>query len=133
MNSFWSRHLSAEYLLGISSNMTFQRGLLALALMVMLLPIFLKVFLVIKKRSKAYQKFDRLWFWGLLTLGLVGTFVWFSVTQGLPTLGSRMVVYLWGLITAGYGIFIFIYYKKVVVSDVAKFYEKKRKEKYLKR
>jgi Ca2+/Na+ antiporter len=94
--------------------------------------IVVRIFFKIRGRSVAYRSFDRQWFWGLATFSALGLFVWFSVTQLLPTFGTRLAVYIWALSLLIYKVYLCLYYLKVTIKDVAKFNEKKRKEKYLK-
>jgi hypothetical protein len=131
MNSFISKYLSWEYLSGVSTSDIYQKYLLYFILAMFTATVLLKIYLKVIKRSKAYIKFDQQWFWGFFVIEIVGLFLWFSVTQSLPTLGSRIAVYLWLFSIVVYKVYLYIHFKKVVTKEVEAFNQKKRKEKYL--
>lgn len=133
MNRIVEKYLNWDYLYGVSENVWFQEYLLYVAIFVILVPVIVAIFFKLRKRSKAYKNFDKKFFWGFLILGLLGLFVWFSVSQSLTTLGSRITVFLWLSSIAIYKTYLYIYFRKVTVKEVTNFHEKKRKDKYLKR
>lgn len=133
MSSFFGKIFDWERLIAIPTSALYEKYFLYIVLAILVGPILLKILLNIKKRSKAYAKFDRLWFWAYLSLGAVGLFIWFSITQGLPIFGSRLVTYIWLFSLVALKIYLFIYYRLVTLKDVKKYHEKRRKDKYLKR
>lgn len=123
---------STEYLLAVPETSKYEAYFLYLSLLVVVVALVLKIYFVLKKRSKAFQSFDRLWFWGYLTIGFLGLFVWFSRNQQLPMLGARIISYFWFNTIWLYGLFLLYYYKKHAKRMATAHYEKARKEKYLK-
>jgi hypothetical protein len=77
--------------------------------------------------------FDSVWFWGYLSIGLVGLFIWFSRTQALPLFSTRLISYLWVLSTIIFTIGLVVYFKKEIPKQIVKYTEQKRKAKYLKK
>jgi amino acid transporter len=131
MNSFLTKFFNWDYLSEIPVGALYETYFLYLVILTAAIPIAIKIFFKIQKRSKAYQKFDRQWLWGYISLALVGLFIWFSITQQLPTFGSRLMVYIWIFALILFKIYLLIYYRRVVVGEVKNYHEKKRKEKYL--
>ncbi len=92
-----------------------------------------KIYLKIKgDRPKVYKKFDRIWFWGYLTTGVIGLFVWFSRTQNLPIFSTRFISYSFLLIFILFTAYLIYLFTEKTPKELNKYYEKKRKEKYLK-
>jgi hypothetical protein len=80
-----------------------------------------------------YKSFDVQWFWGYFSLGLVGLFVYFSRDQRLPIFGTRIASYLFLTTTMFFSVYLFVYFQKVTKKHIARFVDKERKNKYLKR
>lgn len=126
-NFFTINHLTEN-----SQTILYEKGLLYFSIALVSLTILTMVSLKLKKRPEVYRKFDQLWGWGLVIFGLAGLFEWFSVDQSLPTFGTRLAVYIWFSALLAFAVFAFLYYKSKTTNELAKFHEKKRKEKYLK-
>jgi amino acid transporter len=123
--------LSPEYLFEVATNTKFEIYYLYGSLAIIAACMGIKFALYLRKREEAYKPFDRLWFWGYLGIGALGLFTWFSRSQGLPVFGTRFFSYLWIFVVLGYAAFLYFYSKKRVKTEVKKYHERSRKEKYL--
>lgn len=133
MSKIFDELFDWSHLTEIPTSALYQKYLLFPTGLMVVIPILLLIFLRIKKRSRAYKKFDNMWLWGYIAFGLSGLFVIFSVNQSLPMFGTRLAVFIWLGLAIIYAIYLTIYFRKVTVKEVVSFNEKKRKEKYLKR
>jgi len=134
MKNWINTYLSNSYMLGVNTATKYELFyLVASGLLISFAGIF-RLFIFIKgNRPKAYKTFDSFTFWGLLSLGIFGLFIYFSRTQELPIFSTRLISYLWIIGLVGYVGGLVYYLKKKLPSKVEKYYESKRKAKYLKR
>lgn len=132
MRNFIAVYLSNNYLLGVVSGTRFEAYYLYVSAAIVSLAILFRLFIYVKGgRAKAYYRFDRLWFYGYSLFGLFGLFIWFSRTQALSIFSTRIVSYLWLISLLGYTIYLIYYLVRIMPEKLVKYYEKKRKKKYL--
>lgn len=122
-----------DYFLAVPTESRYEIYFLYLSIAILVAVIGAKIYLRLNKRPKAYLELDRRWFWGYLIISLLGMFVWFSRSQELPTFGTRLATYVWFNTIWIYTLYLYFYYKRTFIKDLASYHEKKRKEKYLKR
>lgn len=123
---------SKDYLFSVSSGTKFENVYLYLAVFLILMAIGFIIFVRAKSsRMKIAKGFNKVWFWGYLTIGVIGLFIWFSRTQGLSIFSTRFVSYNWLLLIIIFSGYLTFLFKTKVPKEVSKYYEKKRKEKYL--
>lgn len=126
--------LSKGYLLEIATGTKYEIAYLVISGLLVLGVITYRIFLRIKgNRAEAMRSFDKIWFWGYLTLGLSGLFIWFSRNQALPIFSVRLLSLLWIAAVIISTAFIAYYFKTKIPKVLDKYYETKRKAKYLKR
>ena len=131
MNSI-RQYLTADYLLAPVSGSKLELFYLILPVVIILGALMYRLYLFITGgRSEVYRSFDRMWFWGALSFGIFGLFVYFSRTQALPTFSTRTVSYLWLLTLLGYFTYLIFYFRTTIPDKLHDFYDKKRKSKYL--
>lgn len=132
MNNF-GVYFSSEYLLSIATGAKFEPFYLYFSCAIILVVLAVKIFFILRKnRIKAYKKFDSICFWGYLTEGILGLFIWFSRIQALTIFSTRLFSYLWLLSILSLTGYLAYYYLRVIPLEIDKHYEKKRKDKYLK-
>ncbi|MDD3679158.1 MAG: hypothetical protein PHT36_02865 [Patescibacteria group bacterium] len=123
-----------KYLMAVPVESSFHFLFLTLPAVAVLSPVLLKIFFrFFKKRHGGYEEFDKLWFWGYETIGLIGLFIFFSRDQRLPIFGTRIASYLVIIAMLIFSSFLFFYFRKFTKKEISYYLEKKRKEKYLKR
>lgn len=124
---------SNDYLFTATTNTKFELFYLYFSIFILLMVIGYKMYLKFKgSRAKFYKKFDRMWFWGYLTLGISGLFIWFSRTQNLPMFSTRFVSYTYLLLVIFFTLYIVYLFSTKAPQELNIYYEKKRKEKYFK-
>jgi hypothetical protein len=127
-------YFSWDFLYSPVSGSSYEKIYLFLSVFIITLVICYRLFLFIRgNRPLVYKKFDSIWFWGYLALGLSGLFIWFSRTQALPFFSTRLVSYLWILLLLVFSAWVIFYLKKEIPQKIVKYTEQKRKAKYLKK
>jgi hypothetical protein len=127
-------YFSWDFLYSPVSGSSYEKLYLFLSVFIIALTICYRIYLLIKgDRPAVLKRFDTIWFWGYLTLGLVGLFIWFSRTQALPLFSTRLISYLWVLAIIFFTIGLAVYFKKEIPKQIVKYTEQKRKAKYLKK
>lgn len=132
MKNWFRVYFSSDYLWTPASGAKFEKYYLAVSLAILALAIFYRIYIFVRgNRPEVLKSFDRYFFWGYLTFGLLGLFVYFSRTQSLPIFSTRAISWFWILCVITHTIFLAFYWRKQVPQKLAKFYENKRKSKYL--
>lgn len=129
----WLRYyLSNDYLWTSTTGSKFEKYYLFSSLVILALAIGYRIYIFARgNRPEALRTFDRYFFCGCLTIGLLGLLIWFSRSQLLPVFSTRAISYLWIIGGLAYSVFLALYWRKKVPQKLARFYENKRKSKYL--
>lgn len=127
-------YLNREYFLSVATSTKLQLFYLLLPLLLLLLTFGTRFYIFIRgKRPAAYRQFDFFWFWGFLSFAVIGLFIYFSRLQELPIFSTRAISYLWIFLLLTFVGFLCGYYKIIIPGEIKKYYEAKRKAKYLKK
>lgn len=132
MNSFWATYVTSGYLLEVASGTKYESFYLYFPIALVVGMVAWRIFLGVKGgRPVVFKRFDALWFWGYLSFALIGLLIYFSRTQGLPVLSTRLVSYIWLITILGYTGYLCFYLLKIIPGKLGDYYEKQRKKKYL--
>ena len=132
MKNWFRVYFSSDYLWTPTSGAKFEKYYLIVSLVILALAIFYRIYIFVRgNRPTVLKSFDRYLFWGYLSFGITGLFIWFSRSQTLPMFSTRLISYLWIASGIAYTIFLAFYWHKKVPQKLSKFYENKRKSKYL--
>jgi hypothetical protein len=132
MTNLFNLYFKSGFLLETATATKYENVYLFLPIALIIAVVAYRLFLFIKSgRPAVYKPFDRLWFWGYFVFALVGLLIWFSRTQALQFLSTRIVSYLWFLALFVYTGYLAFYFLKVIPGKLSNYYEKQRKSKYL--
>lgn len=132
MQRIFNTYFTTDYLFTVVTGGKYERFYLYFPLALLAITLIARAYLFIKgNRPPVLKTFDRLWFWGGIVFSFLGLFIWFSRNQSLPMFSSRIVSYAWILIMILYAGYLFYFWKKKIPAELSKYYEKKRKTKYL--
>lgn len=125
-------YLSQDYLWTSTTGAKFEKYYLFASTFLLVIAVIYRIFIFIRgNRPEVLKSFDRYVFWGLLCNSILGLFICFSRMQSLPIFSYRAISWAWVIGTIAYFIFLIIYWYKKVPQKLSKFYENKRKSKYL--
>lgn len=132
MKDFFARILNYDYFFSIPVEQDYLKLIFAFYTALIIFTFAYVIFYRIKHgRNKILKKFRKLFFWGNLSLGLVGLFLVLSRHQSLPLFSLRFANYLLLFMILGYNTYLVIHYKRNVKKKLFLKKEKDRLEKWL--